>query len=78
VPPPEQQARLREDAKVSRQEVHQIVQRVQARRPTRAQRDLIDSIQSLVKLSESRERSGDLRAAKELADKALVMAKDLR
>ena len=76
--PAEQQNRLREEANASRRECQQIVKRVQDRRPTRAQRGLIDRIQALVKQSESKERSGDLPAAKQLADIALGLAKDMR
>jgi hypothetical protein len=75
--PAEQQNQLREQTNASRRESHQIVLRVQSRRPNKEQRDLIARILGLLKNSEDRERGGDLAGAKQLADKALTLAKGL-
>jgi hypothetical protein len=76
--PAEQQTRLREEAKATRHESQQILGRVQSRRLTRDQRESISYIQGFLKLSEDAERRGDPAQAKQLADKALVLAKELR
>jgi hypothetical protein len=74
--PPEQQTQLREQANASRREIQQLVARVP--RPNRQQRDVINRINGLLKQSEDREGKGDQLAAKQLAERALVLARGLR
>jgi hypothetical protein len=75
--PADVQKRLQESAQNARREIKRIVDQANARHPARQQKTIIDRIESFVRLSDEAEGRGDMRQASELADRALVLAREL-
>jgi hypothetical protein len=69
--------RLREGAQSRRREAKRIVDQL-GRRLTDAQRDVALTIGNFLALSEESEKHNDLRQAESLAEKALILAKELQ
>ncbi|MGO9258140.1 MAG: hypothetical protein ACLQU1_17770 [Bryobacteraceae bacterium] len=66
------------DAQRDRQEATRLLDRASSHRLTRQQQQLKKSIESFLQLSSDAEKRGDLRQARELAGRALVLAKELQ
>jgi len=75
---PEEQAHLREESNDRRTKARQLVDEAQKRQLTARQKGLVERIVSFVTQSEDLEKRGDLRQAYELAERALVLARDLQ
>ena len=76
--PAAEQKRFQEEAAGRRREVRQLVDPLDRRRLSRQQRALLDRIQSFLKQSDDAERQGEMRQASELAQRALVLARELK
>ena len=76
--PLEEQKRLQESAEARKKEIQQRLQQAQARRLNSQEHGLVDRIQSFVKLSDAAAARGDLRQADALAERAQILARDLR
>ena len=55
-----------------------MLQQAQARRLNRQQSSLVKRIEQFVKLSDDAEQSGNMREADEFAERALVLARELK
>jgi hypothetical protein len=77
LPGPERQ-RLLDEATARKTEARQLVEQARRRHLTRQQSNLVDRIQSFIKQADDAERRGDMRQASELAERALVLARDLK
>jgi hypothetical protein len=78
VTPAAEQKRFQDEAAARKREVHQIVDPLDRRRLNRQQRGLLDRIQSFLKQSDDAETRGEMRQASELAQRALVLARELK
>jgi hypothetical protein len=70
------QKRLQESARNRKSEVHRIL--AQFKHPSSGQRTAVANILSLVSLSDEAEKRNDMRQADSLADRALILARDLQ
>jgi hypothetical protein len=78
VTPAAEQKRFQDEADGRKREVRQLVDSLDRRRLNHQQRGLLDRIQSFVKQSDDAENRGDMRQASELAQRALVLARELK
>ena len=69
--------RLIEDISSRLQEVEQMLGRITARRLSDAERASVERIRSFVNLSRQAEDRGDIQQASALADRALLLAKEM-
>jgi hypothetical protein len=76
--PQEEQRQLQADAQHDRQETKTILDHQAAHAMGRPQQQLKRSIESFLQQSAEAEKKGDLRQARELAGRALVLAKELQ
>jgi len=74
---PGEMKRLQESAAARKKEIRQLVDQARARGLTRREQDVVARIESFVRLSDQDEARGDMREADALAERALVLAKDL-
>jgi len=70
--------RLQEEAQARKREVRQLVEPLDPRRLSPQQRGILDRIESFVTQSDDAEQRGDMRQASELAQRALVLARELK
>jgi hypothetical protein len=70
--------RLQEEATARKNEARQLVVQARKRHLTRQQSGMVDRIDSFIKQAEEAAIRGDMRQASELAERALVLAKELR
>jgi hypothetical protein len=70
--------RLQEEAQARRREVRQVVEPLDRARLSRQQRGILDRVETFLKQSDEAERRGDMRQASELAQRALVLARELK
>lgn len=75
--PAEELNRLRTNANARKEEIRQRLEPLRRRNLTKHQRDLVDNINSFVRLSDEAERSGDMRKANEFAERGAVLAQGL-
>jgi hypothetical protein len=78
VTPAAEQRRLQEEANAHKREVRQLIDSLDRRRLNRQQRGTFDRIQSFLKQSDEAEGRGEMRQASELAQRALVLAHELK
>jgi hypothetical protein len=78
VTPAAEQKRFQDEAAARKREVRQLVDPLDRRRLSRQQRGLLDRIQSFLKQSDEAEGRGEMRQASELAQRALVLARELK
>lgn len=76
--PAEDLKRLQESADARKREVRQMLAQTRARRVNGREQGVIDTVESFLKLSDQAETRGDMRQASALAERAWVLAKDLR
>lgn len=76
--PAAEQKQLLDRAASKRQQARQLLEQARGQRLSTAQRSLKSSIESFVKTSEDAERRNDARSADSLAEKALVLARELQ
>jgi hypothetical protein len=77
VVPPGDLKRFQEDAERAKAEIRKYIDQVQAHQLSRRQRGLLDRVNSFVKQSDDAQNRGDMRQARELAGRALVLAREL-
>ena len=70
--------KLQENADARKREVRQLLAQNRARRLNGREQGVIDNVESFLKLSDQAEARGDMRQASALAERAWVLAKDLR
>ncbi len=75
--PAAEQKQLLDRAVSKRQQVRQILEQTRSQRLNDTQRTLKSNIESFVKLSEEAEKRNDARGADALAERALVLAREL-
>jgi hypothetical protein len=78
VTPAAEQKRFQDEAAARKREVHQLVDPIDRRRLNHQQRVMFDRIQSFLKQSDDAESRGEMRQASELAQRALVLARELK
>ena len=78
VTPAAEQKRFQDEAAARKREVHQIVDPIDRRRLNRQQKSMLDRIQSFLKQADDAEGRGEMRQASELAQRALVLARQLK
>jgi hypothetical protein len=76
--PAAEMKRLQDEADAAKREIVHRIEQVQLHRLTRQQSSLVSRIRSFVKQSDDAEKRGDMRQASELAQRALVLARDLQ
>ena len=76
--PASETRRLQDSADAHKREIKQLLDQARARGLTRRQQSAASHIESFVKLSDQAEAKGDMREADALAERALVLAKDLQ
>ena len=74
---PDDRKRLLDSAAESKREIRRLVELVRQRHPGAVESGVISRIEGMVKLSDDAEAKGDMREADALAQRALVLAKDL-
>lgn len=75
---PDEVKRLQEEAENTRREIKQRIDSIPVHRLNRQQNILVKRIRTFVEQSEDAKRRGDVRQAAELAQRALVLAKELQ
>ena len=70
--------RLQEEAQARKREVQQIIAPLNHGRLSRQQRGILDRVQTFLKQSDDAEQRGEMRQASELAQRALVLARELK
>jgi len=75
---PEEVKRLQDEADGTRREIKQRIDAIQAHRLNRQQNILVKRIRTFVDQSDEAQRRGEVRQAAELAQRALVLAKELQ
>ena len=78
VTPAAEQKRFQDEAAARKREVHQIIDSLDRRRLNRHQRGLLERIDSFLKQSDDAEGRGEMRQASELAQRALVLAREVK
>jgi hypothetical protein len=76
--PPNELKRLQDEATGRKNEAHRLVEQARRRRLTRQQIGIVERIQSFIKQADDAERRGDMRQASELAERAVVLARELK
>jgi hypothetical protein len=74
---PEKQ-RLQDEASARKTEAQRLVDQARRRHLTRQQNGVVERILSFIKQANEAEQRGDMRQANELAERALVLARDLK
>ncbi len=72
------QKRFQDEASARKREVHQLIDPLDRRRLNRRQRGLLERIDSFLKQSDDAEGRGEMRQSSELAQRALVLARELK
>lgn len=75
--PAEELNRLRNNANAKKEEIRQRLEPLRRRSLTKPQKELVDNINSFLRLSDEAERSGDMRKANEFAERGAVLAQGL-
>jgi hypothetical protein len=75
--PPDERKRYQESADASKREIRQLLQQAKGRRLTADRNKVVKQIQSFVEKSDDAEKRGDMRQADALAERGLVLAKEL-
>jgi hypothetical protein len=75
--PADEQKRDQESADAHKREIRQLLVQARARRLTSEQNKMVKRIQAFVTQSDDAEKRGDMRQADALADRGLVLAKEL-
>jgi len=70
--------RLQESAQSRKREVARILQQVNPKRMTQAQKNVLASVQAFVTMSDDFEKRNEMRQADALAERALILARDLQ
>lgn len=76
--PPSETKRLQDSADGHKREIRQLLEQARARGLTKRQEGVVGRIESFVKLSDQAQGKGDMREADALAERGLVLAKDLQ
>ena len=76
--PPAEAKKLQDSATQRKQEVRKILETVQARIRSQAEKNLFTRIQSFLQLSDEAEKRGEMRQADALADNAQTLARELQ
>jgi len=76
--PAEEQKRFQARAQGHKVEIRTLLGQAQRRRLTAEERSTVAHINQFVKLSDDAEKSGDMRSADELAERAYILAKELQ
>lgn len=76
--PAREQKRLQVSAQKHKAAIRAVLAQVQRRRLTDAEQSTIAHVYQFVKLSDDAEKSGDMRSADELAERAHILAKELQ
>jgi hypothetical protein len=76
--PAAEQKQLQESASAQRRDVRQILDKMRSHRLNANQKTLRTSIESFLGLSEQAEKRNDMRSAQALAERALVLARELQ
>lgn len=74
----EEQRQLLGEMQRARQDARRLLDNASAHRLNRQRQQLKQSVEQYLKLSEEAEKHGDLRQARELADRAAVLAKEIQ
>jgi hypothetical protein len=77
-PPPDESRRLLDEAENNRKEILARIDAIQVHRLSRQQNILVNRIRTFVKQSNDAQNRGDMRQAAELAQRGLVLAKELQ
>ncbi len=75
--PADERKRLQDSAAESKREIRRLVELLRGRHLDAHEASVVTRIEGLVKLSDDAEAKGDMREADALAERALVLAKDL-
>ncbi|MGB9456407.1 MAG: hypothetical protein WCB12_10210 [Bryobacteraceae bacterium] len=75
--PADERKRLQDSAAESKREIRRLVELVRGRHLSEHDKSVVVRIEGMVKLSDDAEAKGDMREADALAERALVLAKDL-
>lgn len=78
VTPAAEQKRFQDEAAARKREVHQLIDPLDRHRLNRRQRGLLERIDSFLKQSDDAEGRGEMRQSSELAQRALVLARELK
>jgi len=76
--PPSDQKRFQEEAEAYKREIRKYTDQVQGQALGHRQQGLLDRVNSFVKQSNDAQARGDMRQAKELAGRALILARELQ
>ena len=77
VVPADVQQRLAADAETRKREIRSRLDQLQGHRLNRREQDLVNRISSFVKASDDAQRKNDMKAAYDLAEKALILTREL-
>lgn len=75
---PDETKRLQDEADSTKREIKQRIDAIQVHRLNRQQNILVKRIRTFVDQSDDAQRRGEMRQAAELAQRALVLAKELQ
>jgi hypothetical protein len=75
--PADEKKRYRESAEASKREIRHLLEQAKAHRLTTEQKKIATRVQAFVAQSDDAEKRGDMRQADALAERGLVLAKDL-
>jgi hypothetical protein len=75
--PADEKKRYQESADASKREIRQLLEQAKSHRLTTDQKKMVTRVQSFVTLSDDAEKRGDMRQADALAERGLVLAKEL-
>jgi hypothetical protein len=70
--------RLKDEATARKTEARQLVEQAKRRRLNRQQTGMVERIDSFIKQAEEAEQHNDMRQASELAERALLLARELK
>jgi hypothetical protein len=76
--PPSETRKLQDSADAHKREIKQLLDQARAKGLTKRQQTVVEHIESFVKMSDQAQGKGDMRNADALAERALVLAKDLQ
>jgi hypothetical protein len=76
--PPDELKKLQESAEARKREVGQLMAQIHNRRLTSREQEVVDRVESFLKLSSQAQERGDIRQASVLLEHAWVLARDLR
>ena len=75
--PPDERRRYQESADASKREIQQLLEQIKAHRLTTEQKKIVIRVRAFVTQSDDAEKRGDMRQADALAERGLVLAKEL-